>query len=154
MAEGITGPEEGADLWWGSYIVGDYLNLDLTIYHGAHIVEALVVFSHMDDESLVIIVRGETELEKADSLSMRSVLRVSREITLEDVPGAYALTRVEVVTLSTRVLTKDYERRPAFEIVPEDDVWNVRMHLHQHTRGEPLYPIAEPDDAEPRSDHP
>jgi hypothetical protein len=148
VAEGTTGPEEGADLWWGSYVVGDYLNLDLNIYHQMHIVEALVVFSHMDDEMLVMVMRGETELEEADSMSMRSVLQVSREITLEDVPGAYALTRVEVVTVSTRVLPLDYERRPAFEIVPEEDMWSVEMRLHQHTRGEPLYPIAEDYDDE------
>ena len=146
MAEGTPEPEERGDLWWGSYMVGDYLNLDLTIHHRMHIVEALVVFSHMDDETLVIIIRGEPELEEAEEaypMGMRSVLQVSREITLEDVSGAYALTRVEVVTVSTRVLLKDYERRPAFEIVPEDDIWNVEMRLNQHTRGEPLYPIAE-----------
>ena len=135
-------------------MVGDYLNLDLTIHHSMHITEALVVFSHMDDETLVIIIRGEPELEEAGSLSMRSVLRASREITLEDVPGAYALTRVEVMTLSTRVLTLDYERRPAFLIVPEDDLWNVEMRLEQHTRGEPLYPIAEDYDEEPGTPDP
>jgi hypothetical protein len=147
VAEGTTGPEEGADLWWGSYVVGDYLNLDMTIHHSMHIAEALVVFYHMDDDRLVIVIRGEPELEEAEPPSMRSVLLASREITLEDVPGTYALAQVEVVTLSTRTLLKGYELRPAFEIVPEPDTWNVTLHLDQHTR-EPLYPIAEDYDNE------
>jgi hypothetical protein len=116
-------------------VVGDYLNLDMTLHHAMHIVEALVVFSHMEDDRVVVIIRGAPELEEeAEPQSMRSVLLASREITLEDVPGSYALEQVEIVTASTRSLVRPYERRPAFEIVPENDIWNVTFHLDQRRR--------------------
>jgi hypothetical protein len=136
-----AGPEEIPDLR-GSYTVGDYLNLELTLHHDMHVLEASVIFTHEDDDALEVIITGEPELEEADSFSMTSTLRVSRRVTLEDVPGTYALSRLEIVTASTRVLTKEYERRPAFEIVPEPDLWNVTMNLDRHTR-RPLYPAAD-----------
>ena len=126
-------------------MVGDYLNLDLTIYHQMHIVEASVVYSHEDDDAIEVSITGEPELEEAELMGLRSVLRVSRRVTLEDVPGTYALNRLELVTASTRVLTKEYERRPTFEIVPEPDLWNVTMNLEHLTRG-PLYPAADEDE--------
>lgn len=124
-------------------MVGDYINLDLAIFHSMHVLEASVVYSHEDDDALEVVITGEPKLEEA-SISMTSTLRVSRRVTLEDVPGTYALSRLEIVTASTRVLTKEYERRPAFEIVPEPDVWNVRLTLDEHTLA-PLHPPADED---------
>lgn len=144
MAEDNPDLEKLPDHEYGhtEYVVGDYINLELTIYHGMHVLEARVVFTHQDDDTLEVVVAGEPELGEAESVSMSSTLRVSRRVTLEDVPGTYALSRMEIVTASTRVLTRDYERRPFFEIVPEPDVWDVRMNLDQHTR-KPLYPTDE-----------
>ena len=141
MAEDAPRPEEMPDLQ-GRYMVGDYINLDLSIYRRMHVLEASVVFSHEDDDTLEVVITGEPELEEVDSLSMTSTLRVSRRITPEDVPGTYALSRLELVAASTRVLTKEYERRPAFVIEPEPDIWNVTMNLAQDTR-KPLYPTDE-----------
>jgi hypothetical protein len=104
-----------------------------------HVLEARVVYSHEDYDAVEVVITGEPELVEAGSLSMRSTLHVSRRITLEDVPGTYMLSRLEVVTASTRVLTKEYERRPSFEIVPEPDLWNATMSLDHNAR-EPLYP--------------
>jgi hypothetical protein len=125
------------------YVVGDYINLELTVYHEMHVLEARVVYTHEDDDALEVIVAGEPELGEEDGSSgMTSTLRASRRITLDDVPGTYALSRVELVTASTRTLTLEYERRPAFEIVPEPDHFNVRIRLEQYTR-RPLYPTDE-----------
>ena len=143
MADRTPEPEEAPELR-GSYTVGDYINLDLTIHHTMHIVEASVVFSHEEDDTLELVITGLPTLEESDAWSLRSVVRVSRRVTLEDVPGTYALSRLEVVSASTRVFTKEYVRRPAFEIEPEPDSWNVTMILGERTR-EPLYPPADED---------
>jgi hypothetical protein len=81
VAEDAPRPEEIPDLQ-GRYMVGDYINLDLSIYHRMHVLEASVVFSHEDDETLEVVITGEPELEESDSFSMTSTLRVSRRVTL------------------------------------------------------------------------
>jgi hypothetical protein len=78
------------------YVVGDYINLELTIYHGMHLLEARAVFTHQDD-ALEVVVAGEPELGEAEAVRMISTLRVSRRVTLEDTPGSYALSRMEIV---------------------------------------------------------
>jgi hypothetical protein len=42
----------------GRYTVGDYINLDLTIWHAMHIVEASVVFVLVDDDTMELVIAG------------------------------------------------------------------------------------------------
>src|SRR5215207_1974139 len=63
VAEDAPRPEEMPDLQ-GRYMVGDYINLDLSIYRRMHVLEASVVFSHEDDDTLEVVITGEPELEE------------------------------------------------------------------------------------------
>ena len=51
---------------------------------------------------MALVITGLPTLEDSDSSSMRSVVLVSRRVSLEEVSGTYSLSRLEIVTASTR----------------------------------------------------
>lgn len=121
------------------YIVGDYINMVITIDHGMHLLEARVVFEPEEDESIPIILEGVLERDREFASSMmRSVLRISQRVEVEDVPGVYRFLHFEAVTASMRTL----RRLPAavrsnlkeFAIVPESNDLKIGMMIDSYTR--------------------
>ena len=111
-----------------------------------HILEAKVVFEHDYSGEIFLTLEGILVPEESSASRLASTLLVSQEVQVEDVPGTYHLSYVEVSTASMRPLEKKASEVGAhikeIEIVPEPDTFSADMRLDLYTRG----PVQPPDE--------
>ena len=130
-------------------MVGDFINLHIDLAHDMHVLDAKVIFESVNGGEILLTLEGILVAEETRSWRLSSRLLVSQEVEVEDVPGIYRLSYVEIGTASLRPLRKDASEVGGaikeIEIVPEPDEFSATMNIDHYTLG----PVQPTDEANP-----